>query len=86
MNGLNYGAEGELAALKERLRTNEGELHRYCGLGEATDYRIKNSNDGNEIKELKNDIDKYEARISSLEADSFEHMSEVKKIEERIGT
>ncbi len=86
MNGLNYGAEGAFAALKERLRTNEGELHRYRGLGEATDYRIKNSNDGNEIKELKNNIDKYEARISSLEADSFECISEVKKIEERIGT
>ncbi len=81
MNGLNYGAENTAEALKERIRINNRELYRLCELKKATEYRINNSNDENEIKKFKNDIEKYDAQISTLKNDSIECMEDLKKIE-----
>ena len=86
MTGLNYGAEGAAEAFKERIRTNNRELDRLCELRKATKYRIDNSNDENEIKEFKNDIENYDEQISALESDSTECTKELEKIEERMGT
>ena len=82
MNGFNHGAEGAARALKERMRINNRELNRLCELKKATEYRINNSNDENEIKKLKKDIEKYDALISTLKNDSVECMGDLEKIEE----
>ena len=60
MSGLNYGAEGAAKALKERIRITNRELDRLRGLKKSTQYRIDNSSDENEIKDLKNNIEKYD--------------------------
>ena len=86
MTGLNYGSEGAEAALKERMRTNDRELHMYRGLLQATKDRINSSTDKNKIKEFENDIEKYNTRISILEKNSNECFEELRKIEERMGT
>lgn len=86
MNGLGYGAEGAAEALKERIGINNGELDGLRGLQKSAKYRIDNSNDENEIKEFKHDIEKHDVQISILENYSSKCMKEIMKIEERMGT
>ena len=86
MSGLNYGAEGTAKALKERIRITNIKLDRLRGLKKSTQYRIDNSSDENEIKDLKNDIEKYDEQISSLGSDVNDCMKELMEIEERMGS
>ena len=72
-------------AYKERIRIDNRELGRLRGLREATEYRIANSHDENEIEGLKNDIEKYDAQILILENDSNECAVELGNIEKPTG-